>query len=343
MWWPATHSSGDNFTMREVDAMPGDWQPLGPVTNLDDLPRVDAYLTKTDPDSGFLYNAPEEECAILISDLTNRCLVRESEERVKETREIPAGPLTVEQAREHKVCRVCRGNNNPRHIGKFHDSFVLNYGKEYAHRSCLSLEAFDAGDFVTTREWIDSIRTERATLTARVAELEGENADFRNKVAKLNDEANKWHEQYFAAHSREHIVIKQLHQAEAELSALRSQQVLGEPLTQVAGIEEYQKLHPKTRIIVEWRDGTVRQSDSDTLDWLMEDHVSRVYLDPRPLPTLPTPVPEVPVPMPELLKWFRAINRKVGWGSDVFNCVDLGKVESELLAAQNHTLGSRTI
>ncbi len=39
-------------------------------------------------------------------------------------------PLTVEEARLRDVCRICRGKPSA--------SFLYNYGKEYAHRDCVS-------------------------------------------------------------------------------------------------------------------------------------------------------------------------------------------------------------
>jgi len=47
-------------------------------------------------------------------------------------------PLTVEEARELRVCRICRGKDSPRQVTPVMiDSFVLRYGEEYAHASCI--------------------------------------------------------------------------------------------------------------------------------------------------------------------------------------------------------------
>jgi hypothetical protein len=45
--------------------------------------------------------------------------------------------LTVEEARQQKVCRICRGKDGPRRIGRELDAFQLHFGREYAHKSCL--------------------------------------------------------------------------------------------------------------------------------------------------------------------------------------------------------------
>lgn len=46
--------------------------------------------------------------------------------------------MTVEEARKRRVCRVCGGPGGPRQVTPaLIDSFVLNYGKEYAHASCI--------------------------------------------------------------------------------------------------------------------------------------------------------------------------------------------------------------
>lgn len=59
----------------------------------------------------------------------------------------------------------------------------------------------------------------------------------------------------------------------------------------------------------------------------------------RPMPTLPAPAAEVPnvpakePPASELIKWFDALTRKVGWGSDVFARCDINTARKELIAA----------
>lgn len=46
--------------------------------------------------------------------------------------------MTVEEAKQRRVCRVCGGPDSPRQVTPvLIDSFVLNYGKEYAHASCI--------------------------------------------------------------------------------------------------------------------------------------------------------------------------------------------------------------
>lgn len=46
--------------------------------------------------------------------------------------------MTVEEARELRVCRVCGGPDLPRQVVPgLIDSFVFNFGKEYAHASCI--------------------------------------------------------------------------------------------------------------------------------------------------------------------------------------------------------------
>lgn len=45
-------------------------------------------------------------------------------------------PLSVREAQLLRVCRVCRGPNDPKAPG---DPFVLKYGDEHAHQSCLDL------------------------------------------------------------------------------------------------------------------------------------------------------------------------------------------------------------
>lgn len=46
--------------------------------------------------------------------------------------------MTVEEAHKLKVCRVCGGTDRPIQVTPvLIDSFVLHYGKEYAHASCI--------------------------------------------------------------------------------------------------------------------------------------------------------------------------------------------------------------
>lgn len=44
----------------------------------------------------------------------------------------------VEEAKKRRVCRICGGPDSPRQVTPvLIDSFVLNYGQEYAHASCI--------------------------------------------------------------------------------------------------------------------------------------------------------------------------------------------------------------
>lgn len=47
-------------------------------------------------------------------------------------------PLSLDEAHRLRVCRICRGKDEPRSDPSgYRDVFVMNYGKEYAHASCL--------------------------------------------------------------------------------------------------------------------------------------------------------------------------------------------------------------
>ena len=51
---------------------------------------------------------------------------------------------TVDEARRRGVCRVCELEAGPRRIDmNFVDPFVYDYGREYAHASCIGRPAFD--------------------------------------------------------------------------------------------------------------------------------------------------------------------------------------------------------
>ena len=46
--------------------------------------------------------------------------------------------MTVDEARKRGVCRICGDLDSPRRITPtLIDTFVVNYGEEYAHSSCL--------------------------------------------------------------------------------------------------------------------------------------------------------------------------------------------------------------
>ena len=58
----------------------------------------------------------------------------------KFTRNIPGFAdlkLTLEEAKLLGVCRICKEVDSPRTIDNKVDPFVLSYGEEYAHESCL--------------------------------------------------------------------------------------------------------------------------------------------------------------------------------------------------------------
>lgn len=45
--------------------------------------------------------------------------------------------FTVQEAQSRRMCRICGGPSSPtKELG----SFVLNYGKEFAHEKCLERE-----------------------------------------------------------------------------------------------------------------------------------------------------------------------------------------------------------
>lgn len=45
--------------------------------------------------------------------------------------------LTLEQAKLMHVCRICKQSDKPRTLDNKVDPFILKYGEEYAHESCL--------------------------------------------------------------------------------------------------------------------------------------------------------------------------------------------------------------
>lgn len=65
-------------------------------------------------------------------------------EKLKETRDFAKNipgfkdlQLSVKEAQLMKVCRICKEVDSPRTIDNKTDPFVMNYGEEYAHKSCL--------------------------------------------------------------------------------------------------------------------------------------------------------------------------------------------------------------
>jgi hypothetical protein len=53
--------------------------------------------------------------------------------------------LTLEQAKLMHVCRICKKPDRPLTIDNKIDPFILNYGEEYAHKSCLEGTANGSG------------------------------------------------------------------------------------------------------------------------------------------------------------------------------------------------------
>lgn len=47
-------------------------------------------------------------------------------------------PISVEEAKKRRICRICGQPDIPRQVTPtLVDSFVYNFGKEYAHASCI--------------------------------------------------------------------------------------------------------------------------------------------------------------------------------------------------------------
>ena len=66
------------------------------------------------------------------SKITTLELMEWNHKKIKE--EEKNKPLTVKRARELRICRFCREKDSPKELD---NSFVLDYGKEYAHRKCI--------------------------------------------------------------------------------------------------------------------------------------------------------------------------------------------------------------
>lgn len=84
----------------------------------------------------------------IIRNIVRECL---AEHEAKCHGDKGSAPLTVEQARERKVCRICGGPA---------DFFKMTYmhGAEYAHTACLKQPQADAGEVRNnTPEWIDHL------------------------------------------------------------------------------------------------------------------------------------------------------------------------------------------
>lgn len=143
----------------------------------------------------------------------------------------------------------------------------------------------------------DKLQEERDTLTARVAELEG---DLEAAAGELmvdipkpgTDEAKMLSGNVILRGERDRL-NSQVDDLKAELAALREQQTLGEPLT----YRQWDELKPYTPVLIRTSNHELLPSFSDAIDWHEWKHKgATIYLDPRPLPVLPAPEPSVPVP-----------------------------------------------
>ncbi len=224
------------FALADTWTRIGNIRDLGPVTNLDDLPRMHVPIgPPVSDDDGW---TQESTTAIPESSLTSRCLVRESED----------------------------------------DTMAKLY-----HDAAAKVDQ----------------------LTARVAELEDMNSKQTKKIVSLVQDRQAANRDYATVKTQATALIEKL---EAELSSLREQQTLGEPLTWEAIVDrEPQQLY-------------LSRGKGKAHAWRIVHgyDISHPFLEvfdywPWTPPALPSPVEEVPVTIALTERERKAVQELCEW------------------------------